>query len=354
MAAYRVGIVGCGRRVLPDGTIRRGMAFGHAKGYLSHRGAQLVAMADIKPDSAKGLAADLGAEVTVYDDFEKMLAHEDLDIVSVCTWPAFHAEMVIAAAAAGVKAVHSEKPMAPTWGEAKRMVAACEDAGVQLTIGHQRRFNLPFKMAKKLVGQGRIGKLQRLEAQCPNLMDWGTHWFNMLFFYNDDQPAAWVIGQIDKRTDLSVFQLQHEDQGISLFGFQNGVTGYLETGPKPSLGAQNRLIGETGVIEVGAPGNVPLRWRSGETEGWELPDCQEGLHGLDAVAAGVHDAIDSLLSDRTPVLSARTALQSTEVIFATYESSRRRARVDLPLAQEDSALLTMLADGTVGPKPEAP
>ena len=55
-------------------------------------------------------------------DYHEMLARENLDIVSICTWPHLHAPMVIAAAEAGVRAIHCEKPMAPTWGEARRMV----------------------------------------------------------------------------------------------------------------------------------------------------------------------------------------------------------------------------------------
>jgi hypothetical protein len=38
-----------------------------------------------------------------------------------------------------------------------------------------------------------------MEATCDNLFDWGTHWFDMLFFFNDETPVEWVIGQIDTR-----------------------------------------------------------------------------------------------------------------------------------------------------------
>ena len=49
------------------------------------------------------------------------------------------------------------------------------------------------------------------------------------------------------------------------------------------------------------------------------------------------------------MLSGRKALQATELIFATYESSRRRGKINLPLDVEDSALLTMLQEGVIGP-----
>jgi hypothetical protein len=46
-------------------------------------------------------------------------------------------------------------------------------------------------------------------------------------------------------------------------------------------------------------------------------------------------------------MSARRALRATELIFATYESSRRRGRVELPLTIEDSPLLAMIEAGVV-------
>jgi hypothetical protein len=67
-----------------------------------------------------------------------------------------------------------------------------------------------------------------------------------------------------------------------------------------------------------------------------------GIHDLGAVGLGVVDLIDALKTGREPELSARRALAATELIFATYESSRRRGRVDLPLTIDDSPLLDML------------
>jgi len=85
-----------------------------------------------------------------------------------------------------------------------------------------------------------------------------------------------------------------------------------------------------------------LRYPSGE-----LYPHGRGEHIEDVLA--VQDLIDCLKTGREPVLSGRKALQATELIFATYESSRRRARVYLPLDIEDSPLLTMLETGMIVP-----
>ena len=344
MAIFRVGIVGCGRRLRTGGATGFGMAHSHARGYEALPDAEIVALADTSLDNARAFQDEHGGE-RIYQNYREMLEKEGLDIVSICTWPHLHAEMVIASAEAGVKAIHCEKPMAPTFGEAARMARACEDRGVQLTLNHQRRFGAPFRKAKELLRLGAIGELVRLEATCSNMFDWGTHWFDMLFYYNDEIPAEWVIGQIDPGDGQMVFGVPVEGQGISYFKYHNGVYGLMVTGHQAGWEASNRLVGTGGVIEVGHSREIPLRiWNEGQ-ERWQVVDLDGGLHGEDYVVLAVADVIDALKRGREPELSARKALQATELIFATYESSRRRGRVELPLQVQDSPFLAMLESG---------
>ena len=340
-AKYRVGIIGCGRPHKTEGATGSGQAHRHMVGYQASPDVELAAVADIVPENAEAFRAQYGF-ARAYTDYQEMLRQEGLDAISICTWPHLHAPMVIAAAEAGVKAVMCEKPMAPTFGEAKRMAAACEQRGALLAFSHQRRFNAPFRKAKDLLKAGAIGDLRRLECTCGNLFDWGTHWFDMMFFYNDETPVDWVIGQIDVRGTRHVFGAPCEGQGLCHFKFRNGVRGLMVAGHEADWGAQNRLVGTDGVIEVGAPGGVDLRVWGKDQSAWETVPLEESLHGLDAFGKAVLDLLDALKSGREPELSARRALQATEVIFATYESSRRRGRVDLPLQIEDSPLQEML------------
>ena len=341
---FKVGIIGCGRPVRTEGATGFGMSHAHALGYEASPDAEIMALADINMDNARAFQTEHGGE-RIYTDYREMLAREALDIVSVSTWPHLHAEMVIASAEAGVRAIHCEKPMAPTWGEARRMAQVCAERGVQLTFNHQRRFGAPFRKARELLRSGAIGDLLRLEATCSNLYDWGTHWFDMLFFYNGETPATWVIGQIEPRDGQRIFGVPVEGQGISHFKFENGVHGLLVTGYEAEWGASNRLLGTEGVIEVGPTRDVPLRmWGKGQCA-WQEVELEGGLHGSDYVKMAVLDVIDALKTGREPELSARKALQATELIFATYESSRRRGRVDLPLEIDDSPWLSMLDAG---------
>ena len=193
-----------GVRMSEPGATGYGMAHCHAAGYEASPDAEIVAVADINAYNLKKFQEEHNVP-RGYLSADEMLANEELDIVSICLWPHLHAPMTIKVAEAGVKAIHCEKPMALNYGEAKAMVDACQKNNVVLTFDHQRRFGAPFRKARELLKSGVIGKLERMEAYTSNLYDWGTHWFDMLFFYNDEVPVEWVMGQADARGGASYF-----------------------------------------------------------------------------------------------------------------------------------------------------
>lgn len=351
MSKFKVGIIGCGRPWKAENATGFGQGHVHAMGYKASPDCELVAAADINPENLKLFCQEHNVPHG-YQDYQEMLAKEQLDIVSICVWPQLHLPMSAAAARAGVKAIHCEKPIAPTWGESRELGRVCAENKVQLTFNHQRRFGKPFRQAKELLNSGAIGKLLRLEAFAPDLFDWGTHWFDMMFMYNNEIPAQWVIGQIDVRNHRVVFGVVHEGQGLCHVQWQNGVQGLLITSADmwrtPGEGCANRLIGTEGMIEVGVPQGPQLRYCNPESSGrWQEVDTGDQIHGNHHHTAAVLDLVDALKTGREPQLAGRRALQALELSFATYESSRRRARVDLPLEIEDSPLQAMLAAGEV-------
>ena len=341
MADLTVAIIGCGRK----GEGRTGCAIGHhhAEGYRACDDVRFVAFCDIVAENAEAFRAEHGAgDERLYTDYHAMLRTEQPDIVSVATWPALHAPMTVACAEAGVRAVHCEKPMALTFGDARRMAAACEKSGTQLTFNHQRRFGPTFRKVRELLANGAIGSLAQIQAYTSNLYDWGTHWFDMAFFFNGQTPAEWVIGQVDLRGRRTVFGAPVEGQGLACARFANGVFLHMLTGHDAPHDVAFRLIGTQGAIEVADKADFGLRMANGQAKGWQTVMADAPLHGAQNHVLAVLDVIEALKSGREPELSARKALQATELIFATYESARRRARVDLPLAVDDSPLQALI------------
>jgi predicted dehydrogenase len=361
-ASYTAAVIGTGPD--PENPSAEGYAMGyqHADALAADDRIELVTCADIVPENAEAFADayDLDGD-RVFEDYEEMLAALEPDLATVAVPPAIHAAVIMGCLESGVvEAIHCEKPMADTWGDAQFVAQEAWRRDVQLTFNHQRRFGKPFRKAKALLDRGEIGDLERVEFAAGNVYDYGTHSIDLCNYFNDETPAEWVIGQVDYREENVFFGAHNENQAFALWGYENGVHGMADTGDEVGGGAvacHNRFVGSEGVIEVG-PGwaggdeDLPtLRYRS-DGEGWEAVDVDgETLHGPDFIERAFADVIDHLESGAEPELSARNALNATEIVFGIWESARRRARVDFPLEIEDNPLAAMVESGALSPEP---
>jgi predicted dehydrogenase len=350
IAPYRHAIIGTGRPLGSDGATGYGMAHHHYRGFKNSGRAALAAIADIDDGHARAFLADYGEGAAIYHDYRDLLREEKPDIVSITVWPHLHAEMTVAACEAGIRAVHCEKPMAVTWAEAQRMKAAAEANGTILTFNHQRRFLEPIQMAAQMIRDGELGDLQRIEAQCNDLYDTGTHWLDMMQFFNQETPIEWVFGQIDNYDDRTIFGALAEDQALCHFKWANGVRGLVITGIGETFDCAFRITGATGTVEL-LYSRPTLRARlQGDTD-WRLIETKEGLHddvAIDRACADLVRALDE--PGYQPMLGVHNAIQHTELIFAIWYSSLYRGRVTLPLKYEGNAFYDMVARGALGPR----
>lgn len=354
MHGYRAAVIAAG-----------GQGRVHAAGYLADDRVSLAAVADVDHDTASALAAEFGIE-GVFTDYRDMLATVRPDIVSVCTPPAFHLDAVTAAVEAGARAVHCEKPITLSYDDALRMRAVTEAAGVQLTVNLQRRFEPVHRFAREQLASGVIGEPVTIEGYCPNLLDWGSHILDLILFYRDDVPVEWVIGQIDVSTNRYVYGAFVETSSITQLSWPDGVRATVSTGREPATPVLNRE-NNLGLIVQGTRGRIVVRGSEAIVHRFGANDVRFASpyatdpstwdHGIDpaifaCTAAAVADLVDGLETGREPELSGRRGLAGAELIFATYESSRSRGRVTLPLDRHDNALLTGLEQGMWSPSGE--
>jgi len=116
----------------------------------------------------KAFAEQWGYE-SVETDWRKLIARDDIDAVDICTPNDTHAEIAIAAAAAG-KMILCEKPLARNLAESQTMVDAIEKAGVANTVWYNYRRLPAVTLAKQLVDSGKLGKIFHYRANF--LQDW--------------------------------------------------------------------------------------------------------------------------------------------------------------------------------------
>lgn len=113
--------------------------------------------------------ADQWGYESVETDWRAVIARDDVDAIDICTPNDSHAEIAIAAAAAG-KMILCEKPLARTVAEAQQMVDAVEKAGVKNTVWYNYRRVPAVTLAKQIVDSGKLGKIFHYRANF--LQDW--------------------------------------------------------------------------------------------------------------------------------------------------------------------------------------
>ena len=107
---YKAAIIGCGR--IGCGFVgehkRRGIIYSHTKAYSSCKNTTLVALSEIDPHK---LYTNMEKyNVRGYENYEDMLKKEDPDIVSICTSPDTHCDIIHSCLKYNVKAIYCEKP----------------------------------------------------------------------------------------------------------------------------------------------------------------------------------------------------------------------------------------------------
>jgi len=329
---YKVGIIGCG-----------GISHMHTTWYLAEPRTKVIAISDIDEDRLKTYGEQYNIEQT-YTNYIEMLETADLDIVSVCTRPKFHAPLVIESAKHGIKAILSEKPMAENLGQAREMVESCQQHDVKLAIDHQLRFNAPYVVAKQLIKEGKIGEVFRVHAVCGggDLKDNATHTVDLMRYILGDLPVEWVMGQIDRAGSEMKYDLYSESFSLGYFKFENNIRGLIETGDDSAPGYHHiYCYGTDGVIELAVPGGPAIRLRTSETKGdWGTPD-------LPAEISPVQDMVASIDEDRPHRSDGQQGLATLELLMAIYESSRQRRRIYLPLEEPESPLTLMIEAGWI-------
>jgi UDP-N-acetyl-2-amino-2-deoxyglucuronate dehydrogenase len=163
MDTFGVGIAGAGT----IGAV-------HAEALDELQGARLVAVAEAREVTGRKLAETHGAEW--YAELGELLTRPDVDVVVICTPSGLHPDQSVAAARAG-KHVITEKPMATTLEGADRMIHACKEAGVTLSVIFQYRFNRDALRLKRAVEAGLLGH--------PVLGNAFVHWHRTQAYYEE-------------------------------------------------------------------------------------------------------------------------------------------------------------------------
>ena len=149
---YRIALLGCGR-----------ISKNHIEAVAQMENARIVAGGDIIRSRAEGAAHQVGEGCRAYDDPVKMLQEAECDLVTLCTPSGLHPRHAVQAARAG-RHVLSEKPLGCRLEDCDEAIQACDDAGVQLFVVKQNRFNQTVQLARRALEAGRFGRIHMVMA----------------------------------------------------------------------------------------------------------------------------------------------------------------------------------------------
>jgi predicted dehydrogenase len=122
---------------------------------------EIVACFTRSPDKRHAFAAKYGCKASA--SYEDILADASIEAIFNTTPNSVHLETTRMAAAAG-KHVFLDKPIANTVAEGAEISRICDEAGVVLALGYQRRRESHFRWIKREIDAGRFGKLVQAEG----------------------------------------------------------------------------------------------------------------------------------------------------------------------------------------------
>src|SRR6476659_4635849 len=150
-----------------------GIAQTYVQALLSSATAELVGIADVRPEAAEPLAER--AACPAFTDYEAMLDEVKCEAAIVCTPPVTHPEICCGLLDRGVH-VLCEKPLAVGPEEARAMVEAAERSEAQLTMASKFRYARDVVEAKSIVASGLIGDVVLFENAFTSRVEMKNRW----------------------------------------------------------------------------------------------------------------------------------------------------------------------------------
>jgi predicted dehydrogenase len=352
MSKLRVGFIGCGR-----------ISDLHALAYKDSATAEIYAVCDSREDVARRRAKEWGA-ARWFTSHAKLLADEAVDAVEILTPHRVHAEMTIAALAAG-KHVSLQKPMAMNLTEADDMIAASQRSGKLLRVCENFRYYPPYVKARQLLDEGAIGeplsirakvlggspqggwnvpadawRWRLTEGECgggPVVFDHGYHIFSIVMYFLGavEKVFAW-IEQVEIAPDLildSPAMISWKHREGTRYGSWESIT-------SPELMIRSKyyadeefidITGSKGVIWINRCSGMMLEkpalvlYRDGETRAFHALETD---WASSFVRAG-QDFVAAVREGRECTLSGSEAREVLQFSLAAHHSAREGREVHL-------------------------
>jgi predicted dehydrogenase len=347
-------------------------------------GATLVGVAASTPERGVRAAEELGAE-RAFEDPEKLVGADDVDVVHICTPNHLHVPLAKAALDAG-KHVVCEKPLAPDVQGARDLVETAQASGKVATVPFVYRYYATIREAKAKIGRGEIGAINLIHGTY--LQDWlltandgnwrvdaslggasrafadiGSHWCDLVEFttghrvtrvtaqlltaiperFFGEHQDAFAKAQAGERRRVTT-----EDAGVVLFSTDRGAIGTVVVS-QISAGRKNRLWFEVDGAEAALvfdQENPETLWFGRQENATQITRAPESLSSSASPYAtlpaghplGYHDCFDTFVAETYMAISDQPpdglpvfndGLRAAQITDAVLRSARDGQTVDV-------------------------
>jgi predicted dehydrogenase len=307
----------------------------------------VAAVVDLVKERAGKRIEEYKLKALASDDLDKVLREVKADFLVDLTVPEAHCEVTCKALRAGL-AVVSEKPMASSMPEARKMVQAGEQAGKLYMVSQSRRWDPKHDALARTVAAGRVGTLTTLdcdfflgahfggfrdEMPSPLILDMSIHHFDMarmiggadpvrVYAEEFSPPGSWYKGNAAANC---IFEMT----GGVRFAYRGS---WCSEGCHTSWNGDWRIVGDRGTIlyerDLPPYGEVVCG-----DEGFHRPKTPLALVPSPVRFGGMHGALREMLaylrSGRKPQCECHDNIKSLAMVFAAIESSHAGKRVDV-------------------------
>ena len=276
-----------------------------------------------------------------FGSYDELVASDEVDGVLLATPHSTHAALIRAAADAG-KHVFVEKPLTLTVESAKSAVAAADEAGVVLQVGHDRRRQPANRKIKQMIEDGELGTVIMVESQqsTPNALGFDPGYWRA---NHDESPLGgmtsmgvhmvdtmtYLLGPIARVSAFSKEILDHpaiDHATTIILEFESGPLGYLGT---------SFVVPRTTTILLRGTNGAVTNTENGERFLWQGKDdaapAEQPIEILDTVADEVGEFIRCIRGEGTPETGG---VEGTEVI-AVLEAAVESVRSGRPVEVDD-------------------
>jgi len=335
----RVGIIGTGA-----------ISHKHAQAY-SNIGYKLTVCTDFHEESGRAFAARYGCEFV--STYEELCRHPEVDYVDVCTFPEFRLPPLLLCAEAK-KHIQVQKPMATNLETARQMIQTACDAGIQLGVISQHRFDDSVQFVRSAMATGRMGKILEADAV--------VKWYRSPAYYSRSLKGSWqtegggaLITQAIHSVDMLLFlmgdisevfgywqlggrhKIESEDVLAAVVKFASGATGVIQASTAfwPGYTERIEIHGTRGTAIIS--GDQLTRWDIENDQGGRAPVAYD-IHSAasDPMAAALAsferqflDFGESIRCGKKPCSTGEDGYRVLQVVTSLYESCRKGCSVKL-------------------------